>query len=197
VLAEFVDGPVLVDNDVNWAARAERAAAPEPMDDFVYLHLGEGLGCAVVNDGVVRRGHTGLVGEIAHVLTVGPHGNTVPFTEVFGALGLRRTGSTAIDVDALRAQVAAPDGTATLSALARAVCGVLTAAVALADPELVVVGGTWGPEPAVLGAITDELRQLPRPVPVRAPRVTDRPALAGARDHALQQLRSAIMDTSR
>ena len=27
VLAELVDGPVIVDNDVNWAARAERDAA--------------------------------------------------------------------------------------------------------------------------------------------------------------------------
>jgi predicted NBD/HSP70 family sugar kinase len=196
VLAGVVDGPVIVDNDVNWAAQAELAATPG-LDDFVYLHLGEGLGCAVVNDGVVRRGRAGLVGEIAHVLAPGPDGTAVPFTDVFGALGLRRPGSTAVDVDALRAQVAAPGGGATLGTLARAVCGVLAAAVALADPELVVVGGTWGPDPAVLGAITDELRRLPRPVPVRAPRVTDRPALAGARDHALQQLRTAIMDTSR
>src|SRR5690349_3648120 len=30
LLAELVDGPVLVDNDVNWAARAERAGAPKP-----------------------------------------------------------------------------------------------------------------------------------------------------------------------
>ena len=30
VLAELVDGPVTVDNDVNWAARAERATAARP-----------------------------------------------------------------------------------------------------------------------------------------------------------------------
>jgi predicted NBD/HSP70 family sugar kinase len=194
-LAGAVDGPVIVDNDVNWAARAERAAAPQ-LGDFVYLHLGEGLGCAVVNDGVVRRGHAGLVGEIAHVLTVGPDGATVPFTEVFAALGLRRPGSTAIDVDALRAEVGSATDTATIAVLSRAVCGVLAAAVALADPELVVVGGTWGTDPAVLDAITTELRQLSRPVPVRAARVTDQPALAGARDQALHLLRSAIADAA-
>ena len=87
VLAGLVDGPVMVDNDVNWAARAERDATDsQQLDDFVYLHLGEGLGCAVVNDGVVRRGHAGLVGEIAHVLTDGPDGRAVPLIEVFGAL---------------------------------------------------------------------------------------------------------------
>ena len=74
----------------------------EPLDDFAYIHLGEGLGCALVNDGVVRRGHTGLVGEIAHVLTTGPQGRAVPLTDVFAALGLRRQGSTAIDTGALR-----------------------------------------------------------------------------------------------
>jgi predicted NBD/HSP70 family sugar kinase len=196
VLADQVEGPVLVDNDVNWAARAERSAAPE-LDDFVYLHLGEGLGCAVVTDGEVRRGHAGLVGEIAHVLTTGPDGTAMSFTEVFAALDLRRPGSTAIDVAALTGRIDSAEGVAMLDALSRAVCGVLAAGVALADPELVVVGGTWGPDPAVLDAMTRELRQLPRPVPVRAPLVTDQPVLAGARDHALQQLRDAVMDTSR
>jgi WD40 repeat protein len=62
---------------------------------------------------------------------------------------------------------------------------------------LVVAGGTWGPDPAILDAVAKKLRQLPRPVPIRAPLVTDQPALAGARDHALEQLRNAIMDTSR
>src|ERR1700761_5434789 len=34
VLAPLVAGPVTVDNDVNWAARAERAHAAAPLDDF-------------------------------------------------------------------------------------------------------------------------------------------------------------------
>ena len=95
VLAELVDGPVTVDNDVNWMARAEDGS------DFVYVYLGEGVGCAVVSDGEVLRGHAGLAGEIAHVVTVGPGGRAMRLTEVFEALGLRRPGSTAIDVPAL------------------------------------------------------------------------------------------------
>jgi predicted NBD/HSP70 family sugar kinase len=194
LLADLIDGPVLVDNDVNWAAGAERAATHPAVDDFVYLHLGEGLGCAVVADGEVRRGHAGLVGEIAHVLTVGPDGTAVPFTEVFRALGLRQPESTAIDVDALRTTVGSAEGAPVLAALARAVCGVLAAVVAFADPEVVVVGGSWA-HPEVLDAITVELRRFPRPVSLRPPRVTDRPSLAGARDHALRRLRSAVTDT--
>jgi predicted NBD/HSP70 family sugar kinase len=108
-----------VDNDVNWAARAERdhdrAAAP---DDFTYLFLGAGLGCAVVSDGQVRRGHGGLAGEVAHLMTVGPRGQAMPFIEVFSELGLRRAGSTAIDAERL-----------------------LAAVVALTDPGLTVIAG--------------------------------------------------------
>ena len=59
VLAPLVgDAPVQVDNDVNWAARAERAADGD-LDDFAYLHLGEGLGCAVVAAARSCAGGTG------------------------------------------------------------------------------------------------------------------------------------------
>src|SRR3954469_2794662 len=68
VLAELVQGPVSVDNDVNWAARAEFPRLRDTgVRDFAYLYLGEGLGCAVLTDGDVRRGHTGVAGEIAHI----------------------------------------------------------------------------------------------------------------------------------
>jgi predicted NBD/HSP70 family sugar kinase len=184
VLADLVDGPVTVDNDVNWAARAEHGRAV----DFVYVFLGEGVGAAVVSDGEVRRGHAGLAGEIAHLPTVGPGGVAMPFTEVFAALDLRRPGSTAIDVPAL---LAAAEADAT--DLARAVCGVLAAAVALADPEVVLVGGPWGRHPAVLAAIAHEFARAPRHVPVEAAAVDDEPALAGAHATALEQLRDAIV----
>ena len=108
VLAPEVGGPVTVDNDVNWAARAERDHAGAALDDFAYLFLGEGLGCAIVSDGEVRRGHGGLAGEIAHLITAGPRGRAVPFIEVFGQLGLRHARTTAIDVDELLAAVTGP-----------------------------------------------------------------------------------------
>jgi predicted NBD/HSP70 family sugar kinase len=196
VLADLVDGPVTVDNDVNWAARAEhshgRAAG---VRDFVYLFLGEGLGCAVLTDGEVRRGHAGVAGEIAHVVTVGPHGVAMRLTDVFDALGLRRSGSTAIDVPALLRAVE-PDTEAAAevpNAVARAVAGVLSAVVALTDPAVVLVGGSWGRHPSVLAAVAREFADAPRDVPVQAAAVNDEPALAAARETALQQLRDAII----
>jgi predicted NBD/HSP70 family sugar kinase len=231
ILAPYVSGPVTVDNDVNWAARAERdhwaAHAAQaghdqaghdqaghdqaghdhtghdhtgtaPGDDFAYLFLGEGLGCAIVSDGQVRRGHSGLAGEVAHLVTVGPDGRAAPFIEVFGQLGLRQPGSTAIDVGRLVAAVTgqAPAAAAARHALGQAVGGVLAAIVALSDPRAVVIGGPWGSQPAVLRAIVAAAGHLPRPVPVRGARLTGHPSLAGARTDALTRLRAGIIHAS-
>src|SRR4051794_32086208 len=185
VLADLVDGAVTVDNDVNWAARAEHGRR-----DFVYMYLGEGVGAAVVSDGEVRRGHAGLAGEIAHVPTVGPAGMAMPLTEVFAALGLRRPGSTAIDVPKLLH--AEEHG-----ALGAAVAGVLSSAVALADPAVVLIGGPWGRDPQVLAAIRAAFASAPRHVPVEAASVEHEPALTGARAAALEQLRDAIVASPR
>jgi predicted NBD/HSP70 family sugar kinase len=106
VLAPLVAGPVIVDNDVNWAARAERdhhSAGSGAPDDFAYLYLGEGLGCAVISDGEVHRGHAGLAGEIAHLLVAGPNGRATSLIDVFGQLGLRQPHATAIDTARLLA----------------------------------------------------------------------------------------------
>ncbi|MFF5225495.1 ROK family protein [Dactylosporangium sp. NPDC000521] len=187
VLTRFVAGPVIVDNDVNWLARAERDHAGD-RGDFAYLYLGEGLGCAIVNDGEIRRGRTGLTGEIAHLLTVGPHGRAVRFIELFAELGLRRDDSTAIDVDRLldRCTPGSPAGTAVCDAVA----GVVAATVALADPQEIVIGGTWGP--ALIEGIRAATARTPRPVDLRAATVTTEPVLTGVRAEALTRLRAAI-----
>ncbi|WP_353946803.1 ROK family transcriptional regulator [Streptomyces sp. HUAS MG91] len=193
VLAPYVgaDGTVLVDNDVNWAARAERAeGCAQGVDDFVYLHLGEGLGGAVVCDGDVRRGDHGFAGEIAHLCVPGPDGRALPLTEVFAALGLRRAGSTAIDVAALLARLAAPGDPGARTALTEAIGAVVSAAVAFADPRTVVVGGGWGP--ALVPALDDRFRHGPRPVPVVAARLPA-PELTGARAHAVDRLRTLVV----
>ena len=194
-LEGIVSGPVIVDNDVNWAARAERSAGgPGPMDDFVYLYLGEGLGSAVISDGEVRRGHRGLAGEIAHVLTAGPGRRAMAFIDVFGALGLRHPGSTAIDVAKLAATVegSARAAQAMRVALGTAVAGVISAAVALSDPAAVIIGGTWGTNPPVLEAVRAACEHLARPIAIRRALVTADAALAGARAHAVHELQSAI-----
>jgi predicted NBD/HSP70 family sugar kinase len=200
-LRDLVTGPVVVDNDVNWAARFERdarnAIAGRSWDDFVYLYLGEGLGCAVVSDGEVRRGHGGLVGEIAHVLTVGPDGRAMPFVEVFEHLGLRHEGTSAIDISRLRERLSAPEGEELARHLARAVGGVISAAVAFSDPSVIVLGGAWGSTEAMARAVVAQSGQLARPMPVEQAHVIDRPALAGARAAAVELLRNDLVHRAR
>jgi predicted NBD/HSP70 family sugar kinase len=196
VLSPLVAGPVVVDNDVHWAARAERTAAgPGALEDFAYLYLGEGLGCAVVSDGEVRRGHRGIAGEIAHLLTRGPRGRATAFIDVFADVGLRRVGSTAVDTAALVQSVEAGTATGqrTRAALAGAVCGVLAAIVAITDPEVIIVGGAWGPHPAVFDAVETEFARQPRQVRLQAARVLTEAPLSGARHEALRALRAAIL----
>ena len=76
----------------------------------------------------------------------------MPLIEVFGELGLRQAGSTAIDVGRLLAAVSGshPQAPAVRRTLGQAVSGVLAALVALCDPELIVIGGSWGTDPRVL-----------------------------------------------
>jgi predicted NBD/HSP70 family sugar kinase len=201
LLGEIVRGPIVVDNDVNWAARAERDAAEvagEAWADVVYLYLGEGLGGAIISDGEVRRGGSGIAGEIAHMITVGPDGAAVRFLDLFGELGLRHPESTAIDVEALDKAIRDPGHRpGVLGALARAIGGVLSSVVALCDPELVVLGGPWGGRPEVVGAVRAAGVGLRRPVEVRAAVVTEQAPLSGARAAAIRALGDLIVDYRR
>ena len=196
VLAPFVAGPSTVDNDVHWAARAERdVAAPGELDNFAYLHLGQGLGCAIVSDGEVRRGHHGIAGEISHITARGSTGRPVPFTHVFAELRLRRRDSTAIDTDRLLAAARGHSAAArrVRVRLAHAVSDVLTALVALTDPGVILIGGTWGTDAEILNAIVSAFAQQARNTPIKAAQISDQPSLTGARNLAVRQLRAAIL----
>ncbi|MGG5258932.1 ROK family transcriptional regulator [Phycicoccus avicenniae] len=196
VLQGVVSAPVSIDNDVNWAARAERRATGDSLDDFAYLYLDEGLGCAVVSDGEVLRGARGLAGEVAHLLTRGAAGRAVPFTEVFAELGLRQEGSTAIEVEATVSAIAeapgADDPSGTLGHLAGAIGGVLAAMIALLDPEEIILGGAVGSDPRLFAATEAAFRAMPRHVPLRRATIVDQPSLTGVRQDALARLRTWV-----
>lgn len=73
-LAERFGVPLMVDNDANLGALAERWwGAGREIDDFAYIKLATGLGCGHFINGKVYRGATGLAGEIGH-MAIDPHG---------------------------------------------------------------------------------------------------------------------------
>jgi predicted NBD/HSP70 family sugar kinase len=60
--------PVVIENDVNLAAMAERAdGAAAGADDFVLVWLGVGLGLATILGGQLHRGTAGAAGEIGYL----------------------------------------------------------------------------------------------------------------------------------
>jgi len=74
LLRKQFDLPVVVWNDVQAAAQAEiRHGAGRLSDDFLYLHVGKGIGLGVVANGVLLRGHLGHAGELGHTV-VDPNG---------------------------------------------------------------------------------------------------------------------------
>ncbi|MGD3111861.1 hypothetical protein [Streptomyces sp. YGL11-2] len=121
----------------------------------------------------------------------------MPLAEVFATLGLRRPASIAIDVAAQRSAIAGDDVPAhrTRTALARAIGGVLAAAVSLADPELIVIGGEWGSHPHMMAAIDRHFSRSPRPVRLAVAEMTA-PEPAGARTRAVEELRSLVVHSA-
>ncbi len=73
-LSRKYDAPLLVDNDANLGALAERWwGAGRAIDDFAYIKLATGIGSGHVVRGSVYRGAKGIAGEIGHVV-VDPSG---------------------------------------------------------------------------------------------------------------------------
>jgi predicted NBD/HSP70 family sugar kinase len=67
-LRSALDRPVLIENDVNLAAMAERAyGSARGVDNFVLVWIGGELGMATMLGGRLHRGATGAAGEIAYL----------------------------------------------------------------------------------------------------------------------------------
>lgn len=68
MLRDALDVPVLVDNDVNTLAAAERLyGVGRDLSSYLVVTIGRGVGCGIVVDGSIYRGSSGGAGEIGHV----------------------------------------------------------------------------------------------------------------------------------
>ena len=216
-LREVLHTPVVIENDVNLAAMAERAGGAAPgLDDFAFVWLGTGLGLASVMGGQVRRGAGGAAGEIGWMPVHGaplPAGNEHPSKAGLQAL------AGAFAVQALAAEYSVPGATAAV-AVANAVAdlardpsgqgaafidevahrvaiGVAAVCVVL-DPGLVVLGGTVGKAGgAELAArVAAGVRQLCLARPAVVPTsLSEEPVLRGAIQAALAQARAGLLSS--
>jgi glucokinase-like ROK family protein len=154
--------PVMVDNDANLGALAERWwGAGRGVDDFAFVKVATGVGSGHIIGGAIYRGASGIAGEIGH-LAIDPQGPPC-------VCGLRGCLATLIGTEALVARAASLAAGRPESALAgrslaigdivdaalagdalalevvREAAGYLGVAVAgmlnLLNPSLVIVGG--------------------------------------------------------
>jgi len=203
-LAELLDRPVAMVNDVNAAALGEAAAAG--VEDLGAVFVGTGVGTGFVTGGQLVAGHRGMAGEGGHVI-FRPGGEPCPagcagcYEAYLGgdALG-RRAAARGLPVQTaalLEAWRAGDAGAGALMADALAsLAGLVSCMVTLFDPQQIVVGGGIGSRcPEMLEAAREAVRVLPlghgrRDLSVEPARLGDDAGLAGAALLALS-LRSA------
>lgn len=171
---------VVLDNDVNFAALAERDhGAAVGASTFAYLYVGErdSVGLGLVLDGVLVRGAQGLAGEIGY-LPLGDGDGRFRFGEAVAAQALAAPPPESTESTA--STEGAPDPAAlrragrTLGEAAVAVC-------ATVDPALLVLGGPVGLIPGLRPHVEATVAELaPREVPVVAGALGERAPLWGA-----------------
>jgi predicted NBD/HSP70 family sugar kinase len=137
--------PVTLENDINLAALGEQwQGVARGVADFVFLSVGTGMGAGLVLGGELHRGRNGAAGEIDFALA--GIGETVdPSAAEVSALAQELAGLAAdpraVFASARRGDAAA---VAVVDEVARRIALHLAPIAAVADVELVVLGGGIG-----------------------------------------------------
>jgi predicted NBD/HSP70 family sugar kinase len=166
--------PVIIENDVNLAALAERSVGAAREGDFVLVWMGVGLGMAAFLGGKLHRGAAGAAGEIGYLPVPGAplqedvrHPASGGLQSLVGANVVRmlagvfgfgaRTAEEAVRAAVRAASGSASNGAASngssatvaraeefLGEVARRVALGVASISVVLDPGLVVLGGTVG-----------------------------------------------------
>jgi predicted NBD/HSP70 family sugar kinase len=204
--------PVVIENDVNLAAMAERAAgAAAGADDFVLVWLGVGLGLATILGGQLHRGTAGAAGEIGYLPVHGAplhtdirHPASGGFQSLAGASAVRALAAehglaaptAAAAVQAALSTGPNGPGASFLDELAHRVAVGVASVCAVLDPGLVVLGGDVGRAGGtvladrVAAGVARIFPARPRVVPTGVP---DEPVLRGAMLAAIAQARAVLL----
>ncbi len=172
---------LMIENDIDAAALAEQEhGAGKGVDSFAFLSIGTGIGMGLVLDGRLHRGAHGAAGEVGY-LPIEAEESSDPrdarkrgrleaaasaagIVRAARRLGLRRPSS------AREVFAAAADGDARARAVviaeATLVAKAIASVVAVADPELVVLGGGIGQAAGFLEEVAACLPQFAPVLPV-------------------------------
>ena len=150
---ERLDVPVLVDNDVNILAMGEYWTNWREQESLLFIKVGTGIGCGIIAGRRIHRGAQGAAGDIGHVRVAGYEeifcecGNPGCLESVASGRALARQ-LTALGVEAKDGrdvvglvQSGNRDALRLVRDAGRIIGRVLSAAVNLLNPSIIVIGG--------------------------------------------------------
>jgi predicted NBD/HSP70 family sugar kinase len=191
-LAERLELPVVLENDINLAAVGERwLGVARGVDDFVFLSVGTGLGAGLVLRGELHRGRNGAAGEV-DLVSVGLDHDIDPCAAAVTALAERLAAEDGASTSLMRPYDARAifDAARSGDRLARAVVDDEARRIALhiapiaavTDIALVVIGGGIGANGDLLLDPVRSLlaRWLPFPPQVEVSNLGEAAILTGA-----------------
>jgi predicted NBD/HSP70 family sugar kinase len=203
---------IAFENDVNLAALGEQwHGLGKDVEDFVFLHVGTGVGAGLVLNGALFRGASGAAGEVAYLPIVGdPHDRAFrrrgALDTAAGAAGVvetaRRLGM-APPLSAKKVFAAARRGEAVARKVVAREAELIALAIAsivpVVDPELVILGGGIGSNGDLL--LEPVERELAALSPIR-PRIEvsalgEEATLHGAVFVALERAQDQLFSRSR
>lgn len=206
MLTRNIGCPVWLENDVNLALAGEVAAGvAKGRRNAAFVALGTGIGAGVMVDGHLLRGANGGAGEVAYL----PFPGSRPDAEAIrqgqletavgsaGIMAAYRAGGGRRAADMRTLFEAAADGehaaAAALGRLAVETARCIAALAAIADPEIVVLGGGIGARAELRALVADELaHNFVRPVRVVTSAHGARAAIVGAIDQAREKLLTGL-----
>jgi len=157
--------PALVDNDVNIMALGEHWTHWRNQSFLMFIKVGTGIGCGIVNDGHVHRGADGAAGDIGHI-HIPDHDDIICRCGNIGCLeaiaggaamasrlndhGLATQSSRDVVDQVLAGQ---PDAVRIVRQAGHAIGGVLATCVNLLNPAVIIIGGdvALAGEPLIAG----------------------------------------------
>ncbi|RIX30024.1 ROK family transcriptional regulator [Amnibacterium setariae] len=198
-LAPVAPAAVWTENDVNCEAVAQLRYRPGPTPPSVlHLHVGAGLGVALIVEGAILRGARGRAGEIKGLAAPIPRGATAEEALAVGGL-LEAAGHSraaplpgALDDLFAAAETGDPVAETALADEARGIGLLLRDLVAVLDPDLVVLSGTVGARPALHRRVVAEADRLGLGVEVAEDPLGDAAPVLGAAGLAADLVLDAV-----
>ncbi|SFA76736.1 Sugar kinase of the NBD/HSP70 family, may contain an N-terminal HTH domain [Rhizobium sp. NFR07] len=173
-LRERLGFPMVLENDVNVAAKGEQALGEgRDIDNFVFVALGTGIGMGIISERRLIRGARGAAGEISTLPIGGDPFNSTAFSSGVletsvgsAAIRSRYAGSGGVDGLTVREIFERQDAVAdtVIDEVARTVAIAVAAIAAVLDPERVIFGGSVGSRAELIDRVGHHLSRC-MPVP--------------------------------